>query len=128
MVNRTRSRAEPSAHALILVGLGLVSCARQDHLRVHVPLEEMAVARAIEPAFRPIETVPPNKPNEETLVPKTWLSREEVEAARDVEQQHAWDMQTFWAMRKGRESRRPTNIGPGGTCVCFGDDPLCSCR
>ncbi len=128
MANRTRTRAEPSAHALILVGLGLVSCARQDHSRVHVTPEEMALARTIEPAFRPVETVPPNKPNEETLVPKTWLSRDEVETAREADQQHAWDMQSFWAMRKDRESLRPTNIGAGGTCVCFGGDPLCSCR
>jgi hypothetical protein len=96
---------------------------------VHAPVERAPAIKVERPAAPAVLASPPPKADDEkTTALKTWLSREEVEVAREAEQQHARETQTFWAMRKERESLRPTNIGPGGTCVCFGGDPLCSCR
>lgn len=109
--------------------LTLAACAHQEPLTVHAPVETMPTTQSEEPVALLVQPSPPLNANEErTPVLKTWLSREEVEAAREAEQEHARETQTFWAMRKDRESLRPTNIGPGGACVCFGGDPLCSCR
>ena len=109
--------------------LSLAACAHQEPVTVHAPVEERLPAKAAQPAGPLVAAAPPSNANkEQESVLKTWRSRQEVEAVREVEQQHAQESQTFWAMRKDRESLRPTNIGPGGTCVCFGGDPLCSCR
>lgn len=115
--------------AMSLFGVfSLAACAHQEPV-THAPVERAPAIKVERPAAPSVLASPPPKANDEkTTALKTWLSREEVEAAREAEQQRAWETQTFWAMRKDRESLRPTNIGPGGTCVCFGGDPLCSCR
>jgi hypothetical protein len=106
-----------------------MACAHRESVRAHTPAATAPVITVEEAARPPVQSpAPPKADDEKTTVLKTWLSREEVEVAREAEQQHARETQTFWAMRKDRESLRPTNIGPGGTCVCFGGDPLCSCR
>ena len=105
-----------------------IACAHGESATAHTPAATAPV-EVEEPAPPPVQSsAPPREDEEKTTVLKTWLSREEVEAAREADQQHAWETQTFWAMRRDRESLRPINIGPGGTCVCFGGDPLCSCR
>lgn len=116
--------------AMSLFGvLSLAACAHREPVTVHAPVETMPSTKSGEPVDPPVQPSPSlNADEEKTTMFKTWLSREEVDAARETEQQHARETQTFWAMRKNRESLRPTNIGPGGACVCFGGDPLCSCR
>lgn len=107
----------------------VVACAHREPVTVHAPVDRAPAIEVEQPAAPSVLAPPsPKSDAEKTTTLKTWLSRGEVEAAREAEQQHARDMQSFWAMRKARESLRPTNIGPGGTCVCFGGDPLCSCR
>lgn len=116
--------------AMSLFGaFGLSACAHREPVTAHAPVEAMPTTKSEELAPPLVQSsAPPKADEEKTTVLKTWLSREEIEAAREAEQQYARETQTFWAMRKERESLRPTNIGPGGTCVCFGGDPLCSCR
>lgn len=117
--------------AMNLFGVfSLAACAHREPVTGHAPVARAPAIKVEEPAPPPVQSsAPAPKQEEETAtVLKTWLSREEVEAAREAEQQHTRETQSFWAMRKNRESLRPTNIGPGGTCVCFGGDPLCSCR
>ncbi len=107
----------------------LAACAHQEPVTVHAPVETLPATKSEEPLAPQVPPSPSLQADDEkTTMPKTWLSREEVDAVREAEQQHARETQTFWAMRKDRESLRPTNLGPGGTCVCFGGDPLCSCR
>lgn len=113
----------------LLGAVSLAACAHRAPVTVHAPVETMPATTSADPVAPLVQPSPsPHEDEGKTTVLKAWLSREEVEVAREAEQQHAWDMQTFWAMRKDRESVRPTNIGPGGTCVCVGGDPLCSCR
>lgn len=113
----------------LLGAFNLAACTHREPVTVHAPVERMPATTSEEPLAPSVQPSPSLKADEEkTTMPKTWLSRDEVEAAREAEQQHAKETQSFWAMRKDRESLRPTNIGPGGTCVCFGGDPLCSCR
>jgi hypothetical protein len=105
------------------------ACAHGESVAAYTPAATAPVIKVEQPGAPLVLASPPPKASEErTTVLKTWLSREEVEAAREADQRHAWDMQTFWAMRKDRESLRPTNIGPGGKCICVGGDPLCTCR
>jgi hypothetical protein len=121
----TNKRSRSVQRASAFLGIGLAACAHPEH--VEVPVESAAPPKIIEAVSRPVEKQPTER-EVATPPPKTWLSRDEVEASHEVERQHAWDMQTFWTMRKDRESLRPTNIGPGGACVCVGGDPLCACR
>lgn len=115
----------------LLGAFNLAACVHREAVTAHAPVAIAPAIKVEQPAPPPVQTSAAPSPKQEeegTTVLKTWLSREEVEVAREAEQQHARETQTFWAMRKDRESLRPTNIGPGGTCVCFGGDPLCSCR
>lgn len=120
-----RSRTVQRASA-ILVGLGLAACAHPEH--VQAPVEPLAPPKIVEQAPRPqIAEHSTNHEATATPAPKTWLSREEVEANQEAEREHAWNAQTFWTMRKDRPIQL-TNIGPSGTsCICAGGDPLCTC-
>jgi len=83
--------------------------------------------KRVEPSPRSFEVAASQKDEEKIVVLRTWRSREEVEAMREADAQHAWEVRAFWSMRKDRESLRPTNLAPGGKCLCVGGDPLCSC-
>lgn len=111
----------------LLGAFSLSACAHRGSTTIHEPLEEVVAIKRVEPASRSIEVAAPQKDERDTEVLKTWLSREEVEAVREAEAHHAWQAQSFWSMRKDRESLRPTDLRPGGKCLCVGGDPLCKC-
>lgn len=126
LTTNKRSRSVQRTSASLGVVLALAACAHQEH--VQAPVEPLAPPKLVEPAPLPFAE-PQETKNDRTATPppKTWLSREEVEANQEAEREHAWNAQTFWAMRKDRPVQI-TNIGPGGKCICAGGDPLCACR
>lgn len=114
--------------AAVVSFLGAFSaCAHQGATTIRPPLEEAVAIKRVEPASRSFEVEAPPKDEKKIEVLKTWLSREEVEAVREAEAHHVWEAHAFWSMRKDRESLRPTDLRPGGKCLCVLGDPLCKC-
>ena len=121
-----RSRTVQRKSAFFGVGLGLAACAPPEH--VQAPVEPLGPPKIVEQGPR-LAVAEQAADQEGTTLPppRTWLSRDEVEANQEAEREHAWNAQTFWTMRKDRPIQI-TNIGPSGTsCICAGGDPLCSC-
>lgn len=121
-------RNRTAAAAVSMLGaFTLSACTHQGTTTVRETPEEAVAIKSVEPASRSLEVEAPPKDAEKIEVLKTWLSREEVEAVREAEAHHVWEAHAFWSMRKDRESLRPTDLQPGGKCLCVLGDPLCKC-